>query len=60
MRHPRVGIVYYIISIDLYTVSANLLHVITSLHLMLQCVCCVSHTDVGSPCLLEELAGCWH
>jgi hypothetical protein len=33
MRHPRVGIVYYIISIDLYTVSANLLHVINHLHL---------------------------
>jgi hypothetical protein len=38
MQHPRVAIVDYIISIDLYTVFANLLHVITFLHSMLQCV----------------------
>lgn len=48
MQHPRVAIVDYIISIDLYTFFlsfsfsffflANLLHVITFLHSMLQCV----------------------
>lgn len=59
MRHPRVGIVYYIISIDLYTVSANLLHVITSLDVAVRLLR-VTLTAVGSPCLLEELAGCWH
>jgi hypothetical protein len=59
MRHPRVAIVYYIISIDLYTVSANLLHVITSLDVAVRLLR-VTLTAVGSPCLLEELDGCWH
>jgi hypothetical protein len=45
MQHPRVAIVDYIISIDLYTVFlASLLHVITFLNLMLQCVVGVTVT----------------
>lgn len=51
MQHPRVATVDYIISIDLYTVFANLLDVITFLHSMLLDVevsCCVTVTPMLS------------
>ena len=40
MQHPRVAIVDYIISVDLYTVFVNLLRVVTSILLDLALLCC--------------------